>query len=92
MKVTLRVMSALSVGGMLEFEFPDDDPPTVAEVLDALVAQRPGLGPVIRDQHGALQRFVNVFVGRENMKSLGGLTAFVPPGSEVWVVPPGSGG
>lgn len=92
MKVTLRVMSAISVGGMLEFEFPDDDPPTLAAVLDALVARRPGLGPVIRDPHGALQRFVNVFVGCDNVKRLGGLTAVVPPGVEIWVVPPGSGG
>ena len=92
MKVTVRVLSAISVGGVGEFEFPGDDPPTVAAVLDALVAQRPGLGSVIRDPHGGLQRFVNVFVGRDNVKRLGGLTAIVPPGVEIWVVPPGSGG
>jgi molybdopterin converting factor small subunit len=92
MKVTLRVMAAVSVGGVVEVEFPDGAPPTVAAVLDALVARRPGLGPVIRDGRGELQPFVNVFVGQDNVKRLGGLSVTVPPDTEVWVIPPGAGG
>lgn len=92
MKVRLRVMSALSAGGVVDLEFPDGEPPTVAAVLDAFVVQRPGLAPVIRDPQGGLQRFVNVFVGRDNVNRLGGLAALVPPDVEVWVVPPGAGG
>jgi len=92
MRVTVRVMAALGGGGSEELQLPDDDLPTVAEVLDALVARRPGLAERLRTPQGGLQRFVNVFVGPDHIKTLGGLDARVPAGVEVWVIPPGSGG
>jgi hypothetical protein len=85
-------MAALAAGGVEEVDLPDGEPPTVAAVLDALVARRPGLAAPLRTPEGALQRFVNVFVGPTNVKRLGGLQALVPPDVEVWVIPPGSGG
>ena len=85
-------MAALGGGSTEELGFPGDRPPTVAEVLDALVARRPRLADSLRTPRGDLQRFVNVFIGPDNIKQLGGLDAPVPPGAEVWVVPPGSGG
>lgn len=92
MKITVRVMSALAMGGTEEIDLPDDPPPTVEAVLDALVARRPGLADRLRTPQGTLQRFVNVFVGPDSIKSLGGLGVLVPSGAEVWVIPPGAGG
>ena len=53
---------------------------------------RPGLADSLRTPQGTLQRYVNVFVGSDNIKSLGGLGTLVPSGVEVWVIPPGGGG
>jgi molybdopterin converting factor small subunit len=85
-------MAALGGGGTEEIELPHDESATVAAVLDALVARRPRLAERLRTPQWELQRFVNVFIGADNIKHLGGLGARVPPGAEVWVIPPGSGG
>ena len=85
-------MAAISTGGSVELEFPDGEVPSVARVLDALAVQQPHLTYRIRDADGALERFVNVFVGRDNVNRCDGLATRVPPGAEVWIVPPGAGG
>jgi len=92
MKITVRVMATMSAGGTEEVDLPDEPPPTVGAVLDALVVRRPGLADRLRTPQGTLQCYVNVFVGPDSIRSLGGLGALVPSGVEVWVVPPGGGG
>ena len=92
MIVTVRVMAALGDGGTEHLELPGPESPTVAAVLEVLVARRPRLAERLRTPQGELQRFVNVFIGANNIKQLGGLGARVPLGAEVWVIPPGSGG
>jgi len=65
---------------------------TVAELLDALAATHPLLGRRLRDETGALRRFVNVYVDGEDVRWDGGLAAAVPDGAVVQVLPSVAGG
>jgi molybdopterin converting factor small subunit len=65
---------------------------TLRDVLDAVAAAHPAVGRRIRDEAGALRRHVNVFVGADNARDLGGLDAPVPEGAEVSVLAAVSGG
>jgi sulfur-carrier protein len=65
---------------------------TLAGLLDALGAEHPRLARRIRDETGALRRFVNVYVDGEDVRYDGGLAAAVPDGAEVQVLPSVAGG
>ncbi len=65
---------------------------TLADVLDALGAEHPMLGRRIRDETGQVRRFVNVYVDGDDVRFRGGLTAPVPDGAEVQVLPSIAGG
>jgi molybdopterin converting factor small subunit len=65
---------------------------TVAGLLDALAAAHPLLGRRLRDETGALRRFVNVYVDGEDVRWDGGLAAAVPDGAVVQVLPSVAGG
>ena len=69
-----------------------DDDATVGAVLDALDRIHPGVGRRIRDERGVLRRHVNVFVGDEECRRLGGLDAPVKDGAELSVLAAVSGG
>lgn len=64
---------------------------TVAEVLDALYARFGELKARIADDEG-LRRFVNVYVGGEDIRFLQGLDTPVGDGSEVTILPAVAGG
>jgi sulfur-carrier protein len=64
---------------------------TVAEVLDALYARFGELKSRIADDDG-LRRFVNVYVGGEDIRFLEGLETPVNDGSEVTILPAVAGG
>lgn len=64
---------------------------TVAEVLDALYARFGELKARIADDDG-LRRFVNVYVGGEDIRFLDGLETPVSDGSEVTILPAVAGG
>jgi molybdopterin synthase sulfur carrier subunit len=65
---------------------------TVAEVLDGLFAQFTELRSRIADEGGSLRRFVNVYVGGEDIRFLDGLETPVPDGSEMTILPAVAGG
>lgn len=65
---------------------------TVEGLLDALAAAHPLLGRRLRDETGALRRFVNVYVDGEDVRWDGGLAAAVPDGAVVQVLPSVAGG
>jgi molybdopterin converting factor small subunit len=65
---------------------------TLADVLDALAAQHPMLARRIRDETGAVRRFVNVYVDGDDVRFGGGLQAKVCDGAEVHVLPSVAGG
>jgi molybdopterin converting factor small subunit len=61
-------------------------------VLDAVADRHPRFDRRVRDEQGRLRRYVNVFVGDDECRALGGLDAPVPPGAEVRVLPSVAGG
>jgi molybdopterin converting factor small subunit len=64
---------------------------TVAEVLDALYDRFDELKARIADDDG-LRRFVNVYVGDEDIRFLDGLATQVSDGAEVTILPAVAGG
>ena len=64
---------------------------TVAEVLDALYERFAELKARIADDEG-LRRFVNVYVGGEDIRFLDGLNTPVSDGDEVTILPAVAGG
>ena len=65
---------------------------TVDEVLIDLEARFPGLTRRVRTDDGGLSRYVNVYVGDEDARLLGGLEAPVPEGQTVSIIPAVAGG
>jgi molybdopterin converting factor small subunit len=65
---------------------------TVAGVLDALTQDRPLLDRRIRDETGALRRFVNVYVDGEDVRFEQGVRTPVDDGAVVQVLPSVAGG
>ncbi len=64
---------------------------TVGEVLDALYDQFGELRERIADD-GGLRRFVNVYIGGEDIRFLDGLDTPVSDGDEVTILPAVAGG
>jgi MoaD family protein len=64
---------------------------TVGEVLDALYEQFGDLRERIADD-GGLRRFVNVYIGGEDIRFLDGLDTPVADGDEVTILPAVAGG
>jgi len=65
---------------------------TLAEVLDDLDASFPGIKGRILDESGALRRFVNVYVGNDDVRFLDELATPTPDGSQISVIPAVAGG
>jgi len=65
---------------------------TVGEVLEALDAQYPGFGERVREDHGEVRRFVNVFVNGVNVRDREGAATALAAGDEVGIIPAMAGG
>lgn len=65
---------------------------TVAELIDSLDADHPGIKARICDDAGELRQFVNVFVNGEDVRYMDGLGSAVADGDEVSIVPAVAGG
>jgi molybdopterin converting factor small subunit len=65
---------------------------TLLEVLDDLDARHPGIKARVLDDSGALRRFVNVYVGNDDVRFLDELSTPTPDGSQVSVIPAVAGG
>ena len=91
MSVKVRIPTQLRslAGGAGEVEV---EGATVGEALKALDAAHPGFAERLFDDSGNLRRFVNVFVGEEDIRFLDGLDTPVPSGTLVSVVPAVAGG
>ena len=64
----------------------------MADVLESLDANYQGIKGRIVDEQGELRRFVNVYVGNDDVRFLDGLATQVNDGSEVSVIPAVAGG
>ena len=65
---------------------------TVGDVVRALIARHPGLGPQLLTDEGDLNRFVNVYVNGQDVRYLAGLDTAVDPRDEVRILPAMAGG
>ena len=65
---------------------------TVGEALEALYAEHGELRGRLADDGGGLRRFVNVFVGGEDIRFLDGLETPLGEGAEVTILPAVAGG
>ena len=65
---------------------------TLAEVLESLEASYPGIRARVLDDAGALRRFVNVYVGDDDVRFIGGLDAKITDGAQVSIIPAVAGG
>jgi molybdopterin converting factor small subunit len=89
--VTVRVPTILRTytGGAAEVSVEGG---TLAEVVAALDAAHPGIAGRVLDDQGKLRRFVNVYVGDEDVRFADGLGTATPDGSTVSVIPAVAGG
>jgi molybdopterin converting factor small subunit len=67
-------------------------PSTVGELLDRVEADEPAVVRRIRDETGALRRFVNVYVDGDDVRHRDGLDTPLAAGSTVHVLPSVAGG
>ena len=66
--------------------------PNVAGLIEAIEAQHPGLRERILDDKGAVRRFVNIFVGEDDIRFLQQLDTPLTEDVEVSIVPAIAGG
>jgi sulfur-carrier protein len=67
-------------------------PGTLRELIAGLDAEYPGIGGRLLDDSGQLRRFVNVYVGDEDVRLAQGLETPVAAGVQVSVIPAVAGG
>jgi MoaD family protein len=91
MAVTVKLPTQLraAAGGSAETEVEGT---TVGEVLDDLFERYTELRERISEDDGSLRRFVNVYVGGEDIRFLEGLETPVVDGGEVTILPAVAGG
>jgi molybdopterin converting factor small subunit len=65
---------------------------TLAEVLDDLEANHTGIRARILDDAGEIRRFVNVYVGNDDVRFLDGLATATPDGAQLSIIPAVAGG
>lgn len=65
---------------------------TIRELVDDLDKQFPGFKERMCDENGDLRRFVNVYVGEEDIRFLEGLDTKIPEGEQVSIIPAVAGG
>jgi sulfur-carrier protein len=91
MSVSVRVPTILRTytGGESEVTAEGAD---LAEVLDDLDRRYAGIKARVVDDTGALRRFVNVYVGNDDVRFLDGLGTPTPDGTKISVIPAVAGG
>lgn len=91
MSVSVRIPTILRTytGGDSEVTAEGD---TLAGVLDNLEANFPGIKARVLDDSGDLRRFVNVYVGNEDVRFLDSLATATPAGTQISIIPAVAGG
>jgi len=91
MPVTVLIPTALRkfTSGAQSVELPAAPLP---DLLDHLVARFPDISRHLRDDHGELRRFLNIYVNDEDIRFLGGSAYKFKDGDEVLLVPSIAGG
>jgi molybdopterin synthase sulfur carrier subunit len=91
MTVTVRIPTPLRKLTAEKSEVSSDGG-TIREIVDDLERQFPGFKERMCDENGELRRFVNVYVGEEDIRFLNGLDTEIPAGELVSIIPAVAGG
>jgi molybdopterin converting factor small subunit len=91
MSVSVRIPTILRTYTNGESEVKADGS-TLAEVLESLDGSYPGIKGRILDEQGSIRRFVNVYVGNDDVRFLEALDTSTPEGAQVSVIPAVAGG
>jgi molybdopterin converting factor small subunit len=91
MSVTVRIPTILRTytGGESEVSA---EGATLTAVLDDLEASYAGIRARILDDAGDIRRFVNVYVGNDDVRFLDGLATATPDGAQLSIIPAVAGG
>ncbi len=65
---------------------------TVAEVIEYLDREFPGMKERICDENGEVKKFVNIYVNQEDIRFLDNITTKLNDGDEISIVPAIAGG
>ncbi len=65
---------------------------TVAEVIEYLDREFPGMKERICDENGEVKKFVNIYVNQEDIRFLDNITTKLKDGDEISIVPAIAGG
>jgi len=88
---TVRIPTPLRTltGGEEQVQAPGD---TVKDVIEALEKNHPGIRERLLDEKGTVRRFVNLYVGDEDIRFLDGLATALKSTDEISIVPAIAGG
>lgn len=89
-KVKIPTQLRSVAGGNKEIEVPDAG--TVRELLEKMGAEYPELLERVVDEGGELRRFVNLYVGDEDVRFLDGLDTQLDASPTVSILPAVAGG
>ncbi len=91
MPVTVRLPGALrdATGGQTKIEASGR---TLADVIADIERRHPGFRGRVLDETGRIRTYVNVYIGEDDARAVGGTDAPVPDGGEVMVIPAMAGG
>jgi sulfur-carrier protein len=91
MSVRVRIPTPLrsATDGVAEV---DSEAGTVASLIEELEARYPAIRGRLRDESGALRRFVNLYVNGQDVRFLTGLETSLKSGDELSIVPAVAGG
>ncbi len=64
---------------------------TIVEIIDDLERQHPGVRAWLLCD-GNLRRFVNIYIGDQDIRFVAGLSSSVADGAEIWIVSAIAGG
>jgi sulfur-carrier protein len=65
---------------------------TLMDLLSELGMRYPGIRDRVMNEQGQVREHINIFIGNEHIRYVGGLGSHVADGSEVSIVPAVSGG
>ena len=91
MSVSVRIPTILRTYTNGESEV-DATGANLQEVLDDLDSSYAGIKARILDDNGELRRFVNVYVGNDDVRFLDSLATPTPDGTQISVIPAVAGG
>ena len=91
-KIRLPRMLADEAGGARQLSLALRQDSTVGSLLAELADRYPILGRRLRDETGALRRFVNVYVNGDDVRQLAGLQTPLNAGNEVSILQSVAGG